>query len=255
MNCDAAFELPVCDLSFASLCCLSLIFFLGYFEQQITGFGASLFCLPFSLFFIPKEVFTPIVWAFTFGQSIYIFIRQRKSVDFRQLLISLAFACTAGYVLSVLFIENLPPLWVKLCLALFIAVNSSAAIYKLKTGKTTKGLKLFHYLYPIGSGALQTSFGIGGPLLVAFLTKTIDSKDALRSTLAGYWVFINGFLFFSLAFTSGLPKESVGCGLILTPAVIIGAAAGNTALKKVNHKTFSLLVHIILIASSFLIIL
>ena len=125
----------------------------------------------------------------------------------------------------------------------------------MKAGKEKKGIKSFHYLYPIGSGALQTSFGIGDPLLVAFLTKTIDGRDELRSTVAGYWVFINGFLLASLVFSSGRPERSLSCGLILLPAVLLGTAAGNIALKKVNHETFSLLVHIILIASSVLIVL
>lgn len=243
------------ELSLFSLCCLSIIFFLGYFEQQITGFGASLFCLPFSLFFIPKEIFTPIVWAFTFAQSIYILIKQRKSVNKKQLFLSLLLACSAGTLLSVLFLERLPAAYVKLGLALFIAINSSIEIYRIRTGIVKKGLKLWHYIFPVGSGALQTSFGIGGPLLVAFLTKTIDDKNELRSTLAGYWVFINGFLLISQWVTSGIPSESTKGALYLLPAVILGMLIGNLALKKVNHKTFSLLVHIVLIASSILILL
>ena len=94
----------------------------------------------------------------------------------------------------------------------------------MKAGKEKKGIKSFHYLYPIGSGALQTSFGIGDPLLVAFLTKTIDGRDELRSTVAGYWVFINGFLLASLVFSSGIPERSLSCGLILLPAVLLGTA-------------------------------
>ena len=92
-------------------------------------------------------------------------------------------------------------------------------------------------------------------MLVAFLTKTIDDKNELRSTLAGYWVFINGFLLISQWVTSGIPSESTKGALYLLPAVILGMLIGNLALKKVNHKTFSLLVHIVLIASSILILL
>ena len=164
-------------------------------------------------------------------------------------------ACTAGWLLSTAVFEKLPAVYVKWGLAVFISANSSKEIYRMKAGKEKKGIKSFHYLYPIGSGALQTSFGIGDPLVVAFLTKTIDGRDELRSTVAGYWVFINGFLLASLVFSSGIPERSLSCGLILLPAVLLGTAAGNIALKKVNHETFSLLVHIILIASSVLIVL
>lgn len=245
----------ICELPVTSFMCLFAIFFFGYFEQQITGFGASLFCLPFSLFFIPKEIFTPIVWFFTFGQSTYIFIRHRKSINAKQLIISLIPACTAGWLLSTTLLEKLPSAYVKLGLAIFIAANSAAEIYFMKTGKIKKRLKPIHYLYPVGSGALQTGFGIGGPLLVAFLAKTIETKEELRSTLAGYWVFINGFLLANLAFSSGIPEKSISYSLFLMPAVLLGMVFGNAALKKVNHKTFSFLVHIILIASSVLIIL
>ncbi len=38
---------------------LLVVFFCGYFIQQITGFGAAIFCLPFALLVLPREVFMP----------------------------------------------------------------------------------------------------------------------------------------------------------------------------------------------------
>lgn len=231
-------------------CCLFVIFFLGYFEQQITGFGATLFCLPFAMFFIDKGVFTPIAWAFTLAQAAYIFVRQRNHVNIKQLFISLVLASTFGTIISNLLLESFPEKCIKLGLAIFIVLNSSVEIHRIVTDAKRKPLKPRHYFYPVGSGALQASFGIGGPLLVAYLTKVIDDKDELRSTLSGYWVFLNGFLLINCALTRGIPIESVRLGGVLLPAVLLGIILGSLVVKKVNHKTFSLLVHVVLIISS-----
>ena len=40
------------ELTAGTVLLLSLILFFGYFEQQITGFGATVFCLPFALLLV-----------------------------------------------------------------------------------------------------------------------------------------------------------------------------------------------------------
>ena len=243
------------ELTIGVILCLSVILFFGYFEQQVTGFGATVFCLPFALLLIPREIFTPVGWFFTFAQSIYILIRQRNKVNKKLLLISLILAGSLGTLLGNTVVAYFPSRVIKICLAIFIVGNSLFSIYRSRReAKQNETLKLWHYLFPIGSGAMQASYGIGGPLLVVFLAKPIHDKDELRSTLAGYWVFLNGFLLLQSLATTGIPTASMELWLFLTPSVILGMVLGNLALKKLDPKHFSLLINIVLILASFLLL-
>ena len=139
---------------------------------------------------------------------------------------------------------------IKICLGLFIIVNSAYELHGIYKGKKKKGLRLWHYLYPIGSGALQSAYGIGGPLLIAYLNKTIEDKDALRSTVCGYWAVLNTFLLGKYIVSGQMTSVSAGVCLMLLPAVIAGAIAGGFVLKKINQRTFSVAVHCVLMGSA-----
>lgn len=243
------------ELTIITVLLLSVILFLGYFEQQITGFGATVFCLPFALLLIPREIFTPVGWFFTLVQSVYIIIRQGRQVNRKLLITSLVLAGSAGTILGYTMVSHVPAKLLKIGLAVFIIVNSSLAIYKSKKKTDDKKvLRPWHYIFPVGSGAMQASYGIGGPLLVAFLSKSIFDKDELRSTLAGYWIFLNGFLLTQSMITAGIPMSAVKLWGMLTPSVVLGMLLGNIALKKISSESFGLLINIVLIFSSLLMI-
>ena len=104
---------------------LLVIFFLGYFIQQITGFGAAIFCLPFALLVLPREVFMPAAWLFTGAQSIFILIRQRKKINVRQLMIVLTLAVLFGPISADYLLAHVSEGLIKICLGLFIIVNSA----------------------------------------------------------------------------------------------------------------------------------
>lgn len=234
---------------------LSAILFFGYFEQQVTGFGATVFCLPFALLLIPREIFTPVGWFFTLAQSVYILIRQRNKINIRMLLISLLLAGTLGTIIGYTIVASFPSKPLKIGLAVFIIAHSSLSIFHSRQKNVIqRKLRLWHYIFPVGSGAMQASYGIGGPLLVAFLSKSIFDKDELRSTLAGYWIFLNGFLLTQSMLTTGIPCTALKLWAILTPAVVLGMITGNIALKKINSEHFGLLINIVLIFSSLLMV-
>lgn len=229
---------------------LLVVFFLGYFIQQITGFGAAIFCLPFALFVLPREVFMPAAWLFTGAQAIFILIRQRKKVNVRQLIVVLTLAVLFGSMLADYMLCHVSENLIKTCLGLFIIINSAYELFGMYKGKKKRGLQRWHYLYPIGSGALQSAYGIGGPLLIAYLNKTIEDKDALRSTVCGYWAVLNTFLLGKYLISGQMTSVSAGVCLMLLPAVIAGGLAGSLVLKRINQRTFSVAVHCVLMGSA-----
>ena len=213
---------------------LLVVFFCGYFIQQITGFGAAIFCLPFALLVLPREVFMPAAWLFTGGQAILILIRQRKKVNVRQLMIVLTLAVLFGPISADYLLAHVSEALIKICLGLFIIVNSAYELYGIYRG----------------SGALQSAYGIGGPLLIAYLNKTVEEKDALRSTVCGYWAVLNTFLLGKYIVSGQMTSVSAGVCLMLLPAVLAGAVTGSIVLKKINQRTFTIAVHCVLMGSA-----
>lgn len=234
--------------------CLLTIFFTGYFIQQITGFGAAIFCLPFSLLLLPREVFMPATWLFTGVQALVILLSRREKVNVKQLTIVLVLASVFGTMTSSYLLMHVSESITKICLGIFIVLNSLYELYVIRKGEKRKGLKLWHYVYPVGSGALQSSYGVGGPLLVAYLSKVIEDKDEMRSTICGYWVFLNTFLLCKHIISGQVTILSVRICLMLIPAVIAGCTIGNLILKRINQKTFLIAVHCVLIISAMLMV-
>lgn len=229
---------------------LLAVFFFGYFIQQITGFGAAIFCLPFALLVLPREVFMPAAWFFTGAQAAIILIRQRRKVNVKQLAIVLVLAVLFGPVSADYLLHHVSEKLIKICLAMFIVVNSAYELYGIYRGKNRQGLRFWHYLYPIGSGALQSAYGIGGPLLMAYLNKTIEDKDTLRSTVCGYWAVLNTILLSRYIISGQMTSVSAGLCLLLLPAVIAGGITGGVVLKRIDQRTFSAAVHCVLIGSA-----
>lgn len=114
---------------------LLVVFFCGYFIQQITGFGAAIFCLPFALLVLPREVFMPAAWLFTGGQAILILIRQRKKVNVRQLMIVLTLAVLFGPISADYLLAHVSEALIKICLGLFIIVNPPMSFMEYTEGK------------------------------------------------------------------------------------------------------------------------
>lgn len=84
------------ELTAGTVLLLSLILFFGYFEQQITGFGATVFCLPFALLLVPREIFTPVGWFFTACSVCLHFVTAEEKVNKKMLLISLILGGKSG---------------------------------------------------------------------------------------------------------------------------------------------------------------
>lgn len=60
---------------------LFIIVLIGYWIQSISGFGAIIFALPLSLFFIDKTLFLPVVLFMSVIQSLAIAYKDRKYID------------------------------------------------------------------------------------------------------------------------------------------------------------------------------
>lgn len=233
------------------LAALSVIFFCAYFIQGITGFGAALFSLPFSLLLITKGEFVPATLFFTLVQSITIVIKDHKHINKKQLMIVLGIATIAGIPFGTFISSNFDIKLVKYILAILILTNSSIALYNTyRKSNINKSFRWYHYFLPLLSGGLQSSFGIGGPPLMTYFTKVISDKIQLRVTACSYWVFLNSIILITYYFQKGFSINNFEIIMYLFPAVLLGAYSGNHIIKQINEIKFKRFVHMILMFSA-----
>lgn len=237
-----------------SMLFLEMIFFLGYFEQQITGFGAALFCLPFSLLILPREMFVPITLSFTLLQSLCIAVRWRRHIAKKQLAIVLVCALLVGIPAADMLILHLPEKTLKLMLAAFTAIYSIHCLRQLRKQDEQKlrpaSVSWCACLMPMAGGIIQTAYGAGGPLLIAYLSRTVKGKPELRATICCCWVALNSIILCKYLWDGLLDPETLKTGLFLLPAVLAGTLTGEKVVSHISQRKFSILIYYILIISA-----
>lgn len=230
---------------------LFIIVLIGYWIQSISGFGAIIFALPLSLFFIDRALFLPVVLFMSVIQSLAVAYKDRKYIDRKKFIIMLALA-GVGTPLGMIITDYLDVNIANYLLGCFIIFNSGYSLYVDATKKEVSNeMKVYHYLYPVFSGLLQTAYGVGGPLIGTYMDTQTQEKRTYRAMISLYWCILNPFIIIGYFL-----RGSIGIGhqklfLLLFPAVILGYSLGNFTVDKISQKKFKYMTHIMLISIGF----
>ncbi len=94
----------------------------------------------------------------------------------------------------------------------------------------------------LGAGAVPGLFATGGPLAVAVIGRLLPSKAALRATLAVMWIVLNLIVCGRLIARGHLGADSLRVSLVLVPAMVLGMVAGDLVHRRVDERSFRLVV-------------
>ncbi len=220
---------------------------LGYLIQSISGFGAIIFSLPLAMIFIDASLFVPVALVFSILQSGYIAFRDWKHIEKKQFMIMIALA-GIGAPLGLYLSSRMNEQVMNYFLGIFICINSVQHIVKLIKGAgVEQKMKSHTYIYPLMSGLLQAAYGVGGPMIGAYMSKVTDEKKTYRAMLSLYWTVLNPFILFGYYISGVLGREHVILFTKLFPAVVIGLLLGNLVVDKISQKKFSIFVNAMLI--------
>lgn len=227
--------------------------------QGITGFAGTILAMPPSLFLVGYDVAKPVLNVLGILAGVYVFITHGKHVDWKELkkvVLVMTVGILSGIFLKSMFTGNESILYK--CLGIFIIVLSVQGYYQLlakkkdtlqiepKAGKKT-GIK--SYLLLISSGVVHGMFVSGGPLLIAYLSKTVKEKVSFRATISTVWIILNTIILIddirAGLWTISLVKTQV----IAIPFFIVGMAAGTKLYKSMSQMLFMKLTYILLFIS------
>lgn len=227
--------------------------------QGITGFAGTILAMPPSLFLVGYDVAKPVLNVLGILAGVYVFITHGKHVDWKELkkvVLVMTVGILSGIFLKSMFTGNESILYK--CLGIFIIVLSVQGYYQLLAKKkdtlqtepkAAKKTGIKSYLLLISSGIVHGMFVSGGPLLIAYLSKTVKEKVSFRATISTVWIILNTIILIddirAGLWTISLVKTQV----IAIPFFIVGMAAGTKLYKSMSQMLFMKLTYILLFIS------
>lgn len=222
--------------------------FLAYFIKGITGFGNTLVMGPLFSFAISNRLTTPIDLLFSMPTNGWIVLRERRNIS-PKIVIPLSLMLLAGIIPGT-FLLKAGSDWI---LKSILGVVVVGLAFELMTRKQviTEGKKLnpaFLVIIGITSGILAGMFGISA-LLIAYISRTTETRGQFRANMCCVFLADNLFRFVTYWLTGILTGEVLRLALLLSPAVILGMAAGFRVEAGLGEKTVKKTVIVLLICS------
>lgn len=221
--------------------------------QGITGFAGTVLAMPFSVMSVGFNTAKPILNVLGILAGIYVVALSYKHIDKKEFLKCTAvmlFGTAVGIYIKSFFTANEQLLY-KILGATVIAVGLSG-IYKMfikKDSADRPHSEAVSYLLLVSSGIVHGMFVCGGPLLVAYLTRKIKSKQAFRATVSAIWIVLNGVIMAD-DIKAGYFNVRVCVLLLVCAAVLFAAMAiGNVLYKKMSRDLFMKITYVLLVIS------
>jgi uncharacterized membrane protein YfcA len=224
--------------------------FAAYIVRGMSGFGAGLVSAPLLVLVLPVHVVVPMSGLLVFVLFVFLTIRDRASVIWRELKL-LAAPTVAGVVAGLLLFRVLDNRLLLMMLGGFLVVY---AIYMLAVHAL--GLPQFRcserWALPLGFGGsfFDTLFGGGGgTLVVIYMHARGLGRMEFRATVAVLW-FIEMIARISGYGIAGYyTRDVLLLVLMLIPVMAVGTWIGERLGNRVSPVTFSRILAVLLLAS------
>lgn len=232
--------------------------------EAVVGFGATLFALAIAGLVVPVPELLPVVVPLNLVLSGGLVALGRGRLRVRYLAVSVAPALGAGLPLGFALYLLRDSSWIQ---ALFGAMVAAMAVFELvsaghkkvgrdprakfgtegdgRAGSRRVGEKVWPKLR-LGAlflgGVIHGLFASGGPMVVYVAAKDGLDKEDFRSTLALLWLVVNAFVVAGYAVAGRVGRSTVAQWVLLSPALLIGLAAGNFLHGRVERRRFQAIV-------------
>jgi uncharacterized membrane protein YfcA len=221
------------------------VIFLATLIRSALGFGEALVAVPLLALRIPVEVAAPLAVLVSITVAFVIVVEDWHKVHLAsawRLVLSTLF----GIPLGLLLLTAVPGPVVKAGLAVVIIAFSAYCLAR-RTPLVLHDDRLA-WLFGFGAGVLGGAYGMNGPPLVIYGTLRRWSAEQFRATLQGYFLpaSVVGMAGYWLA---GLWVPPVTRYFLLSlPVAVASIVLGRVVNRRLAGRSFSLYVHIALIA-------
>ena len=238
-----------------------LVVFATNIIQGITGFAGTILAMPPGILLVGYNTAKPILNVLGVLAGLFVFCTNARHVDWKEF----------GKVVGVMTVGLLGGFWVKtllqgdmsvlyLCLGFFVialAIHGFRSLYRPETERDVAPGRLqgsANTFLLLSAGVVHGIFVSGGPLLIAYLSRTLRDKTVFRATISTVWIVLNTIIFFD-DFHHGLWTPSLWKEQLVTlPFFLVGMGVGTRLYSKMDQVVFLKLTYLLLFASGVLLL-
>ena len=232
-----------------SLVLAALIVLAASLVKGTTGFGFALVASPLLLHLWEPLVMVPILIPTGIVADILIVTQNRHRLEWGRVA-PMAAAGVLGIPLGTVILLVVPSTALKIGVALVVLVSAtilmSGATVNISRERVASSVAGFM------GGLLLTSTTISGPPVTLFLINQRWAKDAFRSSLALFFLTLQGFAIVSLAVSGVLTVETLVLSAALWPSVILGYALAVRMLPHIPQDVFLRIATLVVMATGVL---
>lgn len=230
---------------------IALILLLGAFTMSFTGFGFALVAVPLLALLMPIKEAVALQFPYClvmFGLQAWQYRDMVRWSDLRDLVLGTA----VGLPLGAFLLYHLPETLLKRALAVLIL---GAVLLTLTAWGRALGRRHAHSAWwGMGAGFLSGwflgAYTIGGPPAAVYILSRTEDPGQAKGFLA--WYFTGQFVLMTLIYAAAglFTGPLLLASAWYAPAVILGAAAGAWAFRRVGSRAFRLAVNALLVVTA-----
>ena len=223
---------------------VALIVTFAYTVVGLTGFGASMVAMPMLVHLLPLRLALPMMLIYDLVGGVAIGVRNRRSVDRRELLRLLPFMLV-GVVLGVTVLVKAPERVLLLLLGAFVlAFAGWSLLFRPRQKPIAPG-----WAVPPGTvgGVFSALFGTGGPIYTIYLSRRLDALDQFRATISVV-ILASGLIRAAAFGAAGLyaQPEILSAAAVLLPVALIGLYGGSRLRVRVSPELLKRAIFVLL---------
>ncbi len=229
-------------MSAISLVLLSGVTLLAAVVQSTVGFGFTLLAASFFLLILQSATAIQLLIVLNLVISLWVVRNLWRNVP-RALLIKLVAGATVGFPAGLALFNYASVDQLKLVVAAAILVFVPLLAFRHRSVQEQgASLLIYRSSSSVGvgilAGAMTTSRGMPGPVLVIYLTAHGADKDAIRAISLTFFAVAYAAALLLQALTFGVEGEVWMMAVVLVPVAGIGAQLGHWLSHRVTESTF-----------------
>ncbi len=223
---------------------IGLIFLLAGFIQGMTGFGSALVAIPLLTLFLDIKSAVPLCMLNSLVITTFLSLKMRQHLD-RKKITPLCLAAVPGIIVGSTLLKHVSSTVIRISMGILLIVYSLYSLFSKP--KPRKLHKAWSYVAGFTSGAIGAAFSAGGPPTIIYTTLNGWTKDEIKATLSGFFLF-NSYLTASAHAVSGLTTLQVfSFFLASAPFVLLGTVLGSICYGRIPRALYLQLIFAFLV--------
>ena len=230
---------------------LTMVSFVAALVQGATGFGFAIMAVPFYLLILESLSAIQVSLIVTLAITLLVVVRVWRNAP-PALLGRLVAGTLAGFPAGIVAYRHADLESAKVAVGVLI-VGFAVWLFLATRGRPVVESPATHPVADVAvgvvSGAMTTSLGMPGPVVLVYLSALGTEKEVLRGTMLALLVFSNAGAIALQGWQVGIDGATWETAALLIPAVLVGGAVGHGVSRFLGQKTFRSVVVAILAAT------